>query len=37
MKFTAAQIALLVNGKVEGDANTWVSNIEKIEYGKIDI
>lgn len=34
MKFTAAQIAILVNGKVEGDVNTTVSNIGKIEYGK---
>lgn len=34
MKFTAAQIALLVNGRVEGDVNMAVSNIGKIEYGK---
>lgn len=34
MKFTAAQIALLVNGSVEGNANATVGNIGKIEYGK---
>lgn len=34
MKFTADQIAILVNGRVEGDANVTVNNIGKIEYGK---
>ncbi|MBP6624646.1 MAG: UDP-3-O-(3-hydroxymyristoyl)glucosamine N-acyltransferase [Chitinophagaceae bacterium] len=31
MKFTAQQIATLVNGQIEGDANVLVSSIAKIE------
>lgn len=31
MTFSAAQIALLINGKVEGDANTTVNSFGKIE------
>jgi UDP-3-O-[3-hydroxymyristoyl] glucosamine N-acyltransferase len=31
MTFSAAQIALLINGKVEGDANTAVASFGKIE------
>jgi len=31
MQFTAAQIALLINGKIEGDANTTVTSFGKIE------
>lgn len=31
MTFSAAQIALIVNGKIEGDANTSVSSFGKIE------
>ncbi|MFL9482345.1 UDP-3-O-(3-hydroxymyristoyl)glucosamine N-acyltransferase [Chitinophagaceae bacterium LWZ2-11] len=31
MQFTAAQIAMLINGKIEGDANTEVSSFGKIE------
>lgn len=31
MTFSAAQIALLINGKVEGDANTSVASFGKIE------
>ncbi len=31
MQFSAAQIALLINGKVEGDANATVSSFGKIE------
>ena len=34
MTFTASQIALLVNGKVEGDINTIVSSFGKIEEAK---
>ncbi len=34
MTFTASQIALLVNGKVEGDANTSVTSFGKIEVAK---
>jgi UDP-3-O-[3-hydroxymyristoyl] glucosamine N-acyltransferase len=34
MTFTASQIALLVNGKVEGDANASVSSFGKIEEAK---
>jgi UDP-3-O-[3-hydroxymyristoyl] glucosamine N-acyltransferase len=34
MTFTASQIALLVNGKVEGDANTSVVSFGKIEEAK---
>src|SRR5678816_2985576 len=31
MQFSAAQIALITNGRVEGDANTMVGSIGKIE------
>jgi UDP-3-O-[3-hydroxymyristoyl] glucosamine N-acyltransferase len=34
MTFTASQIALLVNGKIEGDANASVSSFGKIEEAK---
>lgn len=34
MTFTASQIALLVNGRVEGDANIIVSSFGKIEEAK---
>lgn len=34
MVFTASQIALIVNGKVEGDATVSVSNFGKIEEAK---
>ena len=34
MKFTAAQIAALLSGLVEGDENVSVSNVSKIEDGK---
>ncbi|SUP53489.1 UDP-3-O-acylglucosamine N-acyltransferase [Weeksella virosa] len=34
MKFTATQIANIIDGTVEGDRNTTVSNIAKIEEGK---
>jgi len=34
MTFTASQIALLINGKVEGDANTSVNSFGKIEEAK---
>lgn len=34
MKFTAAQIAKVLNGKVTGDQNIEVSNLSKIEEGK---
>lgn len=34
MQFTAAQIAMLVNGKVEGDMNASVSDFGKIEEAK---
>lgn len=34
MNFTAAQIAMLVNGKVEGDAQVSVNNFGKIEQAK---
>ena len=34
MTFTAAQIALLINGKIEGDANASVSSFGKIEEAK---
>ncbi len=34
MKFTAAQIAALLSGVVEGDENVSVSNVAKIEEGK---
>ena len=35
MVFTASQIALLVNGKVEGDANATVKSFGKIEEAKL--
>jgi UDP-3-O-[3-hydroxymyristoyl] glucosamine N-acyltransferase len=34
MTFTAAQIAALINGKIEGDANTVVGSFGKIEEAK---
>jgi len=34
MEFSAAQIAALLGGTVEGDENTAVSNLSKIEEGK---
>lgn len=34
MEFSAQQIAQLLNGTVEGDANTIVNNLSKIEEGK---
>lgn len=34
MTFSAAQIALLINGKVEGDANATVNSFGKIEEAK---
>jgi UDP-3-O-[3-hydroxymyristoyl] glucosamine N-acyltransferase len=34
MQFTAAQIAMLVNGKIEGDMNAAVSDFGKIEEAK---
>jgi len=34
MQFSASQIALLVNGKIEGDANASVSSFGKIEEAK---
>lgn len=34
MTFTAAQIALLINGKIEGDAEARVSSFSKIEEAK---
>jgi len=34
MNFTASQIALLVNGKIEGDANASVNSFGKIEEAK---
>jgi len=34
MQFTAAQISLLVNGKIEGDANATVSSFGKIEEAR---
>jgi UDP-3-O-[3-hydroxymyristoyl] glucosamine N-acyltransferase len=34
MTFSASQIALLINGKVEGDANTSVESFGKIEEAK---
>ncbi len=36
MKFSAAQIASLLNGTVEGNADATVSNLSKIEEGKPD-
>ncbi len=35
MEFSAAQIAALLGGSVEGDENTSVSNLSKIEEGQI--
>ena len=35
MEFTAQQIALLVNGKVEGDAAAKVSKLAKIEEATV--
>jgi len=35
MQFSAAQIAMLINGKVEGDANASVNSFGKIEEAKI--
>ncbi len=34
MKFTAAQIAMMINGKVEGNADVAVSSFGKIEEAK---
>ena len=34
MQFPAAQIALIVSGKIEGDPNTSVSSFGKIEEAK---
>jgi UDP-3-O-[3-hydroxymyristoyl] glucosamine N-acyltransferase len=34
MNFTASQIALLINGKIEGDANASVNSFGKIEEAK---
>ena len=34
MTFTASQIALLVNGNIEGDINASVNNFGKIEIAK---
>ena len=34
MTFTASQIAILINGKIEGDANASVSSFGKIEEAK---
>ena len=34
MKFTAEQIASILEGKVDGDPNVEVSNLSKIEEGK---
>ena len=34
MKFTAAQIAEILNGKVDGNPETEVSSLAKIEEGK---
>ena len=36
MQFTALQIAALINGKIEGDANALVSSFGKIEEAKQD-
>lgn len=35
MQFTASQIALLINGKIEGDANASVNSFGKIEEAKV--
>jgi UDP-3-O-[3-hydroxymyristoyl] glucosamine N-acyltransferase len=34
MTFSAAQIAMLINGKVEGNANATVASFGKIEEAK---
>src|SRR5437868_9719980 len=34
MQFTAAQIAMLINGKIEGDASATVDSFGKIEEAK---
>src|SRR6185369_9896942 len=34
MQFTASQIALLINGKIEGDADASVNSFGKIEEAK---
>ena len=34
MKFTAEQIASILEGKVDGNPNVEVSNLSKIEEGK---
>ena len=34
MQFAAEQIAMLINGRVEGDANTMVGSIGKIEEAR---
>jgi UDP-3-O-[3-hydroxymyristoyl] glucosamine N-acyltransferase len=34
MQFTAAQIAMLINGKIEGDASATVNSFGKIEEAK---
>lgn len=34
MEFSAAQIAALLNGKIEGDSEVKISNVAKIEEGK---
>ena len=34
MEFTARQIAELINGQIEGDANTKISKLSKIEEGE---
>ena len=34
MEFSARQLALLLNGEVEGDENVKVSTYSKIEEGK---
>lgn len=35
MKFTASQIASILNGKIEGDENISVSKLSKIEEGEV--
>ncbi|MFM2360722.1 MAG: UDP-3-O-(3-hydroxymyristoyl)glucosamine N-acyltransferase, partial [Bacteroidota bacterium] len=34
MEFSAAQLAMIVNGRVEGDASITVSNFGKIEEAR---
>ena len=34
MQFTAAQIAMMINGKVEGNADTTVTSFGKIEEAR---